>query len=961
MKKKVKRFSSMISLILTFAFLCGLFAVPASASPPTVYQYYVCYMGHGNDEGPTQSWDGLYDEGSTVTVRGNTEGLAKHGYTFAGWSMSTFWGGPYTYHEGDTFIILQQAYLYAIWERDPAVVLYDANGATSGTVPTDNNVYIEGDTVATLGNTGNLEKTGYVFAGWNTMPDGGGDSYSPGDSFTKGESVVTLYAVWEVNPNLVMYHPNGATSGTAPVDENSYSGGDTVTVLDNTGFLENSRIGYVNGESVDYTFGGWNTESDGSGMTFYGGNTFIKGSGQVTLYTRWDDGIENTNTYMVYYAAPDKTGGTVPFDSNLYYEGNQIVVIGKGNIERAGYTFSGWNTKSDGSGMTFGPGGTFIIGSGNIQLYAMWQDDGSAHTVTYNGNGATGGTVPSDTTSYSEGSSVTVLGNTGSLEKTGYTFSGWNTAHDGSGTSYSAGSTFSMGTSNVMLYAIWTDGNAESYTVTYNGNGARWGTVPADTNSYTESATVTVLGNTGSLARSNYTFAGWDTVFNGMWTHYNEGDTFSMGTSNVTLYAAWTANPHMVIYDGNGATGGTVPVDTNSYSGTDTVTVLGNTGNLTKAGCTFNGWNTEPDGYGYSYSAGEAFSMEMVSNDVWDVTLYAMWDTAETYMVTYDGNDATGGTVPDDGNSYAEGDTVTVLDNTGSLEKAGCTFAGWNTAADGSGIIFEGGYTFKIGSGNITLYARWDDGTTNEDEYTVTYDGNGVTGGSVPSDTNRYAEGGSVTVLGNTGSLVRTNYTFAGWNTAYDGSGTAYVEGDTFTIGLGNITLYAVWISETETVLIVSPTSKFWTTVYMENGTSYDLIRFGEAATYTVSMFKSEVSASNGGYLKIFDKTGNDITNSDSSVVSTGCVIKLYSSSDLLVKTYGLVQMGDINGDGYLRSTDFIALRNYITGKSTLDVYFRAAADVNADKYIRSTDFILIRNHVNGKSVIDQTEEIIYS
>ena len=78
-------------------------------------------------------------------------------------------------------------------------------------------------------------------------------------------------------------------------------------------------------------------------------------------------------------------------------------------------------------------------------------------TVTYNGNGNTGGAVPTDSSSpYSSGDTVTVLGNTGSLEKTGKTFSGWNTKADGSGTTYTAAQTFTI-TASTTLYAKWTD------------------------------------------------------------------------------------------------------------------------------------------------------------------------------------------------------------------------------------------------------------------------------------------------------------------------------------------------------------------------------------------------------------------------------------------------------------------------------------------------------------------------
>jgi uncharacterized repeat protein (TIGR02543 family) len=81
----------------------------------------------------------------------------------------------------------------------------------------------------------------------------------------------------------------------------------------------------------------------------------------------------------------------------------------------------------------------------------------TTYTVTYNGNGSTGGTVPVDSSSYLTGAPVTVLGNTGSLVKTGYTFAGWNTQADGLGTTYAAGDSFDMGTSSVTLYAKWTE------------------------------------------------------------------------------------------------------------------------------------------------------------------------------------------------------------------------------------------------------------------------------------------------------------------------------------------------------------------------------------------------------------------------------------------------------------------------------------------------------------------------
>ena len=149
------------------------------------------------------------------------------------------------------------------------------------------------------------------------------------------------------------------------------------------------------------------------------------------------------------------------------------------------------------------------------------------HTVTYNANGATAGSVPTDTTKYSKGEIVTVFGNTGGLLKEGETFTGWNTEADGSGTQYGQGATFAMGRKNVTLYARWTPGS--TYTVTYNGNGATSGSPPVDTTNYKQGQTVTVLGNTGSLVKSGYDFAGWNMQPDGSGTTYTVSQTFIMG------------------------------------------------------------------------------------------------------------------------------------------------------------------------------------------------------------------------------------------------------------------------------------------------------------------------------------------------------------------------------------------------------------------------------------------------
>ena len=487
-------------------------------------------------------------------------------------------------------------------------------------------------------------------------------------------------------------------------------------------------------------------------------------------------------SYTVAYNGNGNTGGTVPTDPNKYNPGKAVTVLpNSGNLTDTGFSFTGWNTQANGKGVTYPPGQTFAMGDSNVTLFALWTI-APTYTVTYNGNGNTGGTVPTDSKNYLQGQTVTVLGNTGSLTKTGYTFVGWNIQANGSGTTtYSSGQTFSMGSANVILYAQWTA--LPTFTVTYNRNGATGGNVPTDSSSYVQGQTVTVLGNMGNLTESGYAFSSWNTASNGTGTTYTPSSTFLMGSSNVILYAQW-APTFTVTYSGNGATGGNVPTDPNNYIQGQTVTVLGNTGSLTETAYAFSSWNTASNGTGTTYTPGQKFPMGSTS-----VILYAQWTALPTYVVTYNGTGNTGGSVPTDPNNYIQGQTVTVLGNTGSLTKTGYPFLGWNTQANGSGTTYSPGQTFAMGITNVILYAQW--------FYTVTYNGNGATGGTVPTDSNNYVPGQTVTVLGNPGSLTWTGYALAGWNTQANGSGTTYLQGQTFQVGSANMTLYATWIIST--------------------------------------------------------------------------------------------------------------------------------------------------------------------
>ncbi len=139
-----------------------------------------------------------------------------------------------------------------------------------------------------------------------------------------------------------------------------------------------------------------------------------------------------------------------------------VFTISQNNFTGAGYnnttnTWSGNATtltlSADGGQVRFTPV-VVTVETGSTSL-----------SVTYNGNGNTGGDVPTDSNEYENGDEVTVLGNTGELVKAGYIWSGWNTKADGTGIDRAAGSTFAI-SENTTLYAKWTEKTITSLTYT---------------------------------------------------------------------------------------------------------------------------------------------------------------------------------------------------------------------------------------------------------------------------------------------------------------------------------------------------------------------------------------------------------------------------------------------------------------------------------------------------------------
>jgi uncharacterized repeat protein (TIGR02543 family) len=413
--------------------------------------------------------------------------------------------------------------------------------------------------------------------------------------------------------------------------------------------------------------------------------------------------------------------------------------------------------------------------------------------VNYDGNGNTGGFAPVDQNNYTEGTIVTVRGNNGNLVKTGFVFNGWNSSADGSAAGYLPGDTYTMGASNITLFAKWKP--LPTLTITYDNNGKTGGLAPVDSNKYAPGDSLVVLGNPGELVKNGYSFAGWNTKADGTGTNYNTGTKFVMPSNSVTFFAKWTTKPtSLVIYLAGRADTGSVPTQGNYEVGA-LVTVSDNIGKLGKTGCAFSGWNTLPSGTGTSYLSGASFSKGSVND-----TLYPQWN-CYSYTVTFNDQSATTPVNPTSQIVIAPATTVASLPS--APVKKGYIFGGWYTAINGGGVQFT---TSTAVAGNSTVYAKW-----NSYSYTVTFDDQNAITPVYPKTKTVASPATTVGTLPTPPG--KPGYSFGGWYPAINGGGTEFTAS---TVVTENITMYAKWNTYAYNVAFydqgattpVTPTSK---------------------------------------------------------------------------------------------------------------------------------------------------------
>lgn len=506
--------------------------------------------------------------------------------------------------------------------------------------------------------------------------------------------------------------------------------------------------------------------------------------------------VANSTPYTLTYDGNSNTGGVAPV-SETHNSGTAVTLATNSSslvkTTGGGYTFNGWNSLSNGTGTHYNAGATnYIMPGADTTLYAEW-----SYQINYHGNGHTGGTAPSTQTGIY--SSNTTVAGAGSLVRTGFIFSGWKTAADGSGTAYSAASAYpGVSGGNVTLYAQW---SPATYTVTYNGNTSTGGTVPVDgSNPYNHNTTVTVLGNTGNLVKTCAIFNGWNTAANGLGTAYLPGATFSI-TDNATLYAQWTSTLKTISFNNNGGAGSMT-----AQSACVATAITNNT--FTRTGYTFAGWNTLADGTGTAYTNGANYDF------LEDITLFARW-TPNSNTITFNGNGANGGSTASQ--TIATGAMATL--NLNGFTRTGYNFAGWANTSGGA-VAYPDGANYTMGTGDVTLYAKW---TANN--YQVIFDKNDAAAtGTMANQTIAYQASANLS----SNAYSKAGFVFTGWNTAANGTGTAYANGASYTmITTANVTLFAQWG--------LAPVPKTYTLVtdvsQLEAGKKYLIVNSGNATS----------------------------------------------------------------------------------------------------------------------------------
>ena len=595
------------------------------------------------------------------------------GYRFDGWYTAPNGGNKYDFNTPLT----NNVTVYAHWIGNGYTVRFTGNGATGGNTPDQAFQYNIGQNLHRNG----FVRDGYTFTGWKRADNqqAYGDGQWVNNLTTQPNGIVTMVAQWSANEAHIRYNPNppaGKTTGGQGTPNWDGHTGDTPTIGQN-------------GWTIDgYTFAGWTTSPDGSGARYAPGARWTA-NGTLTLYAQWTPGEAGLT-----YNGNGATGGKT--DPQTGKTDEKINVRDNG-FTRDGYTFVTWNTQADCKGNAVKPNSEWTL-RGSSTLYACWA--GNAQTLTYHGNGATDGNTAAQ--SGKTGDELTT--NANGFTRDGYTFVRWDTAKDGSGTAYGEGkngvSQYVMKPAGNDLYAIW---KANPATIQYRNDWPNTtGSTPDTTGNTGQNVTIAQNGFT----RPGYTFTGWarDRRTD---PSLQPGGRYTLTPGTTTLWAQWKADPAHLIYNSN--SGSTSQTRRTDGVVDQTLTVIANP--FTRSGYTFTGWNTQADGRGRAYAAGNGFRLvaDPKSNPVNTSVLYAQW-RINRVALKFDPNGGTGGYPDITADAFT---TVTIPADAKEpkVQRPGFRFTGWAmkpTPGNGDTILGPGKGTVAMpDQGSITVYAQW--------------------------------------------------------------------------------------------------------------------------------------------------------------------------------------------------------------------------------------------------------------